>query len=67
MTYSFRHVREAWWPRRKERPDPYCPVAALNDQIVAGRLYMQDVERDVAGIEQVVEALSGRRPRPARQ
>ncbi len=36
-------------------------------QIVAGRLYMEDVERDVAGIEQTVEALSGRRPRPAQQ
>jgi len=36
-------------------------------QIVAGRLYMEDVERDVTGIEQAVEALSGRRPRSARQ
>jgi limonene-1,2-epoxide hydrolase len=36
-------------------------------QIVAGRLYMEDVERDVTGIEQAVEALSGRRPRPAPQ
>ena len=34
-------------------------------QIVAGRLYMEDVERDVTGIEQAVEDLSGRRPRPA--
>src|SRR5881394_3667271 len=33
-------------------------------QIVAGRLYMEDVERDVLGIEQAVEDLSGRRPRP---
>jgi limonene-1,2-epoxide hydrolase len=32
------------------------------DQIVAGRLYMESVERDDAGIEEVVEALSGRRP-----
>ena len=31
-----------------------------DDQIVAGRLYMEDVERDVTGIEQAVEALSGR-------
>jgi limonene-1,2-epoxide hydrolase len=38
-----------------------------DDQVVAGRLYMEDVERDVAGIEQAVEALSGRRPRPAQQ
>jgi len=35
-----------------------------DDQIVAGRLYMEDVEREVAGIEEAVEALSGRRPRP---
>ena len=34
-------------------------------QVVAGRLYLEDVERDVAGIEQAVEDLSGRRPRPA--
>jgi len=38
-----------------------------DDQIVAGRLYMEDVERDVVGIEQTVEALSGSRPRPAQQ
>jgi limonene-1,2-epoxide hydrolase len=38
-----------------------------DDQIVAGRLYMEDVERDVTGIKQAVEALSGRRPRPAQQ
>jgi hypothetical protein len=36
-------------------------------QIVAGRLYLEDVERDVVSIEQAVEDLSGRRPRPARQ
>jgi ketosteroid isomerase-like protein len=36
-------------------------------QIVAGRLYLEDVERDVVGIEQTVEDLSGRRPRPAHQ
>jgi ketosteroid isomerase-like protein len=33
-------------------------------QIVAGRLYMEEIEEE-AGIEQTVEALSGRRPRPA--
>ena len=33
------------------------------DQIVAGRLFMEDVERDGAGIEHVVRALSGRQPR----
>ena len=37
-------------------------------QIVAGRLYMEDVERDVTGIEQAVEDLSGRsRPRAAQR
>jgi limonene-1,2-epoxide hydrolase len=36
-------------------------------QIVAGRLYLEDVERDAVGIEQTVEDLSGRRPRPAAQ
>jgi hypothetical protein len=35
-------------------------------QVVAGWLYLEDVERDVGGIEQVVEDLSGRRPWPAR-
>ena len=38
-----------------------------DDQVAAGRLYMEDVEREVAGIELAVEALSGRRPRPAQQ
>jgi limonene-1,2-epoxide hydrolase len=38
-----------------------------DDQIVAGRLYLEDVERDAADIEQAVEALSGRRPRPAQE
>ncbi|MDQ1691566.1 MAG: hypothetical protein QOD87_1674, partial [Pseudonocardiales bacterium] len=33
-----------------------------HDQIVAGRLFMEDVQRDGAGIEQAVESLSGRRP-----
>src|SRR5881394_1778144 len=37
-----------------------------DDQIVAGRLYMEDVERDVTGIEQAVEALSGRDRRSIR-
>lgn len=32
------------------------------DEIMAGRLYMEDVERDAAGIDQAVETLSGRRP-----
>src|SRR5215469_17890114 len=36
-------------------------------QVVAGRLYMEDVEREVVGIDQAVEGLSGRRPRPAHQ
>jgi hypothetical protein len=36
-------------------------------QIAGGRLYLEDVERDVAGIEQAVQDLSGRRPRTAHQ
>jgi len=34
----------------------------IDGQIVAGRLYLEDVERQVVGIEDAVEALSGRRP-----
>ena len=37
-----------------------------DDQIVAGWLYLEELEK-VAGIEQAVETLSGRRPRPAQQ
>ena len=36
-----------------------------DDLIVAGRLYLEDLERDVIGIDQVVETLSGHRPRAA--
>jgi ketosteroid isomerase-like protein len=36
-------------------------------QIVAGRLYLEDVEPDIVSIEQAVEDLSGRRPRSAHQ
>jgi limonene-1,2-epoxide hydrolase len=36
-------------------------------QIAAGRLYMEDVEREFTGIEQTVQDLSGHRPRPAPQ
>jgi hypothetical protein len=36
-------------------------------QIAAGQLYMEDVERDVTGIEQAVQNLSGQRPQPAQQ
>lgn len=38
-----------------------------DDQIAAGRLYLEEVERKVVGIEQAVETLSGHRPRPAQQ
>jgi limonene-1,2-epoxide hydrolase len=37
------------------------------DQIVAGRLYLEEVEREVVGIEEAVEALSGRQPRSAQR
>ena len=36
----------------------------LGQGMTAGRLYLEDVERDVISIEQAVEDLSGRRPRP---
>ena len=36
-------------------------------QIAGGRLYLEDVERDVVGIEQAVQDLSGTRPRTAHQ
>ncbi len=36
------------------------------DQIVAGQLYMEEVEPDPVGIEQTVENLSGDRPSTAR-
>ena len=32
------------------------------DQIVAGQLYMEEVERELVSIDQAVEDLSGRRP-----
>ena len=38
-----------------------------DDQTVAGRLYLEEIEREVASIEQAVEVLSGRRARPAQQ
>ncbi|RWA72337.1 nuclear transport factor 2 family protein [Mesorhizobium sp.] len=37
----------------------------VDGKIVAGRLYLEDVERQVVGIEEAVEALSGRRPKGA--
>jgi ketosteroid isomerase-like protein len=60
-----------WWGTRSDgqafemRGVTLFEVA--DGQIVAGRLYLEDVERDAAGIEQTVEDLSGRRPRPAAQ
>jgi limonene-1,2-epoxide hydrolase len=38
-----------------------------DDQIVAGWLYLEEVEQGAARIEQAVQALSGHRPRPAQQ
>ena len=38
-----------------------------DDQIVAGRLYMEELERKAVGIEETVQALSGRRPRPVQE
>ena len=36
-----------------------------DEVIVAGRLYLEDVERDLIGIDEVVETLSGHRPHTA--
>ncbi len=36
-----------------------------DDRIAAGRLYLEDVERQAGGIQQAVEALSGRTPQRA--
>ena len=36
------------------------------DQIVAGQLFMEEVEQAAVGIEQTVENLSGQRPSTAR-
>lgn len=36
-------------------------------QIVAGRLYMEDVDDGTAGIDQVVESRSGHHPRPVHE
>ena len=38
----------------------------IDGQIVSGRLYIEDVERQDIGIEEAVEALSGRRPQKPR-
>ena len=37
----------------------------IDGQIVGGRLYLEDVEGQAVGIEDAVEALSGRRPKRA--
>ena len=34
----------------------------IDGQIVSGRLYLEDVERQAVGIDETVEALPGRRP-----
>ena len=36
-------------------------------EIVAGRLYMEDVELEVTGIDEAVQSRSGRRPRPVEE
>src|SRR5262252_8782013 len=38
-----------------------------DDQIVAGRLYLEEAERDAVDIEQAVETVSGRRPESVQQ
>jgi len=36
-------------------------------EIVAGRLYMEDVELEATGIDEAVQTRSGRRPRPVQE
>ena len=56
-----------WWGTRSDGRSFDMRGVTLfqvrDDQIVAGRLYMEDVDREGAGIEQTVETLSGHRPR----
>lgn len=48
----------AWTDRQTFEVRGVTLFEITDDQIVAGRLYLEDVERDDAGIEQAVEALS---------
>ena len=68
---SVRDDRTTWiewrWSGTRQDGQPFemrgvTLFEIAGDQIVAGRLYMEEVERDVVGIEQAVEGLSGRRP-----
>lgn len=55
--------------RTDGRPFSHAGVALFevrDNLITAGRLYLEDVEREQVGIEEAVEALSGRRPDHAR-
>ena len=65
-------VRSCLTVRRGCPPNDHVCRACEDDRhgsgrpLVAGRLYQEDVERDVVGVAQAVEDLSGRRRRPAR-
>jgi len=55
------------WTGRRTDGEPFdvrgvTLFEVRQDQIVAGRLYMEDVVRDEAGIEDAVQELSGQRP-----
>jgi ketosteroid isomerase-like protein len=55
-----------WWGTRTDgQPFTMRGVTLFDisaDQIVAGRLFMEEVEQDGAGIDQTVSDLSGRSP-----
>lgn len=56
------------WSGRREDDQPFAArgVALFqirDDRIAAGRLYVENVEAEMIGIEQAVENLTGRRPR----
>lgn len=62
---------EWWWSGTRNDGQPFAmrgvTIFRIDDEhIVAGQLYMEEVERDAVGIEQTVENLAGDRPSTAR-
>ena len=57
-----------WWGTRTDgEPFEMRGVTLFeiaDDQIIAGRLYMEEIEQHAGGIDDTVQALSGRRPDP---
>ena len=56
-----------WWGTRTDGVPVDVRGVTLfeirNGEIVAGRLYMEDVELEATGIEEAVQSRSGRQPR----